>query len=38
MTKLHGLRREGYKKVTKRREDLWDEYCRLRGEVKELAS
>ena len=25
-----------YKKVFKGREDLWDEYCRLRREVKEL--
>ena len=25
-----------YKKVTKGRKDLWDEYCRLRREVKEL--
>ena len=25
-----------YKKVIKGREDLWDEYCRLRREVKEL--
>ena len=30
------LRRELYKKVIKGREDLWDEYCRLRKEVKEL--
>ena len=30
------LRREVYKKVIKGREDLWDEYCRLRREVKEL--
>ena len=28
------LRREVYKKVIKGREDLWDEYCRLRREVK----
>ena len=31
-----GLRREVYKKVIKGQEDLWDEYCRLRREVKEL--
>ena len=30
------LRREVYKTVIKDREDLWDEYCRLRREVKEL--
>ena len=30
------LRREVYKKVIKGREDLWDEYCRLRREMKEL--
>ena len=30
------LRREVYKKVIKGREDLWDEYCRLRREVKNL--
>ena len=30
------LRREVYKKVIKGQEDLWDEYCRLRREVKEL--
>ena len=30
------LRREVYKKVIRGREDLWDEYCRLRKEVKEL--
>ena len=30
------LRREVYKKVSRGREDLWDEYCRLRKEVKEL--
>ena len=30
------LSREVYKKVIKGREDLWDEYCRLRREVKEL--
>ena len=30
------LRRELYKKVINGREDLWDEYCRLRKEVKEL--
>ena len=30
------MRRELYKKVTNGREDLWDEYCRLRKEVKEL--
>ena len=30
------LRREVYKKVIRGREDIWDEYCRLRKEVKEL--
>ena len=25
-----------YKKVIKGRKDLWDEYCRLRREVKEI--
>ena len=30
------LRRELYKGVINGREDLWDEYCRLRKEVKEL--
>ena len=30
------LRQEVYKKVIRGREDLWDEYCRLRKEVKEL--
>ena len=30
------LRREVYKTVIKGWEDLWDEYCRLRREVKEL--
>ena len=30
------LKREVYKKVIKGREDLWDQYCRLRREVKEL--
>ena len=30
------LRRELYKKVISGREELWDEYCRLRKEVKEL--
>ena len=30
------VRREVYKKVVRGREDLWDEYCRLRKEVKEL--
>ena len=30
------LWRELYKKVINGREDLWDEYCRLRKEVKEL--
>ena len=30
------LRREVYKKVIRGREDLWDEYSRLRKEVKEL--
>ena len=30
------LRQEAYKKVIKGREYLWDEYCRLRREVKEL--
>ena len=36
--KLRSLRRElhVYKKVINGREDLWDEYCRLRKEVKEL--
>ena len=27
---------EVYKKVVNGREDLWDEYCRLRKEVKQL--
>ena len=30
------LRQEVHKKVIKGQEDLWDEYCRLRREVKEL--
>ena len=30
------LMREVYKKVIRGREDLWDEYCGLRKEVKEL--
>ena len=30
------MRRELYKKVINGQEDLWDEYCRLRKEVKEL--
>ena len=30
------LRRELYKKVINGWEDLWDKYCRLRKEVKEL--
>ena len=30
------LRQELYKKVISGREELWDEYCRLRKEVKEL--
>ena len=30
------LRRELYQKVINGPEDLWDEYCRLRKEVKEL--
>ena len=30
------LRQEVYKKVIRGREDLWDEYCRLCKEVKEL--
>ena len=30
------LRREAYK-VIKGRKDLWDQYCRLRREVKELS-
>ena len=30
------LRREVYRKVINGRQDLWDEYCRLRKEVKEL--
>ena len=30
--------REVYKKVIRGREDLWDEYCRLHKEVKELVS
>ena len=30
------MRRELYRKVINGREDLWDEYCRLRKEVKEL--
>ena len=34
--KLSSLRRELYKKVISGREELWDEYCRLRKEVKEL--
>ena len=29
-------RREVYRKVVNGREDLWDEYCRLRKEVKHL--
>ena len=29
-------RREVYRKVVNGREDLWDEYCRLRKEVKQL--
>ena len=36
--KLSHLRRELYKKVINGREDLWDEYCRLRKEVKELVT
>ena len=31
-----GLRRVVYKKVIRGREDLWDEYYKLRKEVKEL--
>ena len=30
------MRQELYEKVIKSQEDLWDEYCRLRKEVKEL--
>ena len=30
------MRRELYKKVISGREELWDEYCRLHKEVKEL--
>ena len=30
------LRRQLYKKVISGRDDLWDEYCRLRREVKYL--
>ena len=30
------FRREVYRKVINGREDLWDEYCRIRKEVKEL--
>ena len=30
------LRRQLYKKVISGRDDLWDEYCRLRREVKDL--
>ena len=30
------LRRELFKKVISGREELWDKYCRLRKEVKEL--
>ena len=33
---IQGLRRELYKKAVNSRKDLWDEYCRLRKEVKEL--
>ena len=29
-------RREVYRKVVNGREDLWDEYCRLRKEVQQL--
>ena len=29
-------RREVYRKVVNGREDLWDKYCRLRKEVKQL--
>ena len=29
-------RREVYRKVVNGREDLWDEYCRLRKEIKQL--
>ena len=29
-------RRQVYKKVVNGREDLWDEYCRLRKKVKQL--
>ena len=32
------VRRDVYKKVVNGREDLWDEYCRLRKEVKQLYS
>ena len=30
------MRREVYKKVRMGQEDLWDDYSRLHGEVKEL--
>ena len=30
------LRRQLYKKVTSGRDELWDEYCQLRKEVKDL--
>ena len=30
------LRQEVYKKVIRGRQDLWDEYCSLHKEVKEL--
>ena len=30
------MRRQLYKKVISGRDDLWDEYCRLRREVKDL--
>ena len=35
---LHRInaRREVYRKIVNGREDLWDEYCRLRKEVKQL--
>ena len=31
------VRWEVYKKVVNGQEDLWDEYCRLRKEVKQLS-
>ena len=36
LRKKFSLRQELYKKVISGWEELWDEYCRLRKEVKEL--